>query len=724
MGGGGPITSAAVEKQTSHFQSLSDSLAADPVCHLLVCTGSRERDAAAGLLRAFGVDAIGGSRFKVRPASRGDSQHQKWKIAITDGIYGFDDGNGWYYPALRDSLAEKLCGMPEAQVRALQRHSELSVLAGTELIRDVLTLPIPRRGYLRTFPLETEDERRTQSVQPSNRRDAVVLGMSLERQTEIALPLGDLSRHAFVAGVTGSGKTITMFNVLQQLATENIPFIVLEPAKSEYRALAGFTELYSKLRIYTPGRDGLSPLRLNPFAFEPHIPLATHISGLSAAFTCALDLFSPLPTILEGTLWDLYESRGWREYDLGSAEHSLPRVSDLADAVCSNIDSMGYDPEARDRLNGAIRSHFIRLSRGSVGRLFDCGRSSPLLAELCSTYSVIELGALAQSEANLLTMFLMTGIREYLSTAVGPMQRPRLVMVIEEAHNLVPAVPDEQSSNEATSAKVESSRYVSNMLAEMRALGLAIIVVDQTPAAVAPQVVRNTNLKIAHRTVAREDRETLADAMLMHPAHAELLGRLTPGQAFIYADRFFRPHLACAPLRVPDLSLSGTPRDRDSSVTPPTDADVQEWIAKHDWYRDSVGRRIEDMDAKVASIYPTIIVFSKAITDAANELAVLINDIAKVEGGDANSNMERRTRFDKARESYVLARNRLKVWLQTEIRTHERIVRSLEAELQSVTEAAKRIRLEEPSTQLLDQCRDTLTEAIKFASQLTEFVPQ
>lgn len=124
-------------------------------------------------------------------------------------------------------------------------------------------------------------------------------------------------------------------------------------------------------------------------------------------------------------------------------------------------------------------------------------------------------------------------------------------MVLEEAHNLVPSVPDQQGSSEETDAKAEASRHVSNMLAEMRALGLGIIVVDQTPAAVAAQVVRNTNLKIAHRTVAKEDRETLADAMLMHPAHAELMGRLRPGQAYVYADRFYRPHLVRVPLQTP-----------------------------------------------------------------------------------------------------------------------------------------------------------------------------
>jgi len=115
-------------------------------------------------------------------------------------------------------------------------------------------------------------------------------------------------------------------------------------------------------------------------------------------------------------------------------------------------------------------------------------------------------------------MFLLTSIREELVRAGSTTDShaaPRLVIVLEEAHNLVPAVPEDATPSEEGSAKIESSRYISNMLAEMRALGLAIIVVDQTPSAVSAQVIRSTNLKIAHRSVAKADRETLADSMLM-----------------------------------------------------------------------------------------------------------------------------------------------------------------------------------------------------------------
>ena len=142
---------------------------------------------------------------------------------------------------------------------------------------------------------------------------------------------------------------------------------------------------------------------------------------------------------------------------------------------------MGYDPEINGRFKGVLRSRFIRLARGAVGRLFDSRLSSPTIAELCSAQSVVELKALSQQESNLVTMFLLIAVREHMSNGTSTHEKPRLVMVLEEAHNLVPAVADEQSGSEESSAKIEASRYVSNMLAEMRAMGLAILVVDQTP---------------------------------------------------------------------------------------------------------------------------------------------------------------------------------------------------------------------------------------------------
>ena len=48
-----------------------------------------------------------------------------------------------------------------------------------------------------------------------------------------------LAKHGLIVGVPGSGKTTAVFSILHQLWDSNdpVPFIVLEPAKTEYRAL-------------------------------------------------------------------------------------------------------------------------------------------------------------------------------------------------------------------------------------------------------------------------------------------------------------------------------------------------------------------------------------------------------------------------------------------------------------------------------------------------------
>ena len=679
-------SSSLLDEYVAHLRMLANAVSGDPCCHLLVCAGSRHRGTAVGLLRAFGVDAIGGSRFKLREPEDGEAE--RLRAAVSDLTYAFGDRDGWYSDVLKQSLVAKPGGLSEMQLDTLRCQSEFAVLAGPDLIRDVLTLPVPRRGYLRTFALETEDQDRSVVVSPRRELGAVVLGLGLERGADVSLPLPDLTRHAFVAGVTGSGKTVTMFNLLHQIAEEGVPFLVLEPAKTEYRALAGFSAMRDELRVYTPGRDDVSPLRINPFRFPAHVSLAAHVASLAAAFTCALDLFSPLSAILEGTLWDLYEARGWNEDDRGNARPEVPQVADIEEAICKSIEALGYDPEVRDRFRGAIRSRFIRMSRGSVGRLFDCEQSFPEIADLCGAQTVVELGALSPHEANLVSMFLLTSIREYMTA--GGARKPALVMVLEEAHNLVPAVPDQHTGGEENDAKAEASRHVANMLAEMRALGLGIIVVDQTPAAVAAQVVRNTNLKVAHRTVAREDRETLADAMLMHPAHADLLGRLIPGQAYVYSDRFYRPHLLQVPLREPGPVAGAR---KKASGGPPSDEELLDWMRKRSWYKRSVVHREQMIHAKVERLIDRVQSLLKDVAAANREINVRNESLARLKQRHFDvEDKQAREAVEQASLSFGESCLNFHASLTVDLASTDRVLRSLEAEYRLLAAAATRLR--------------------------------
>ena len=87
---------------------------------------------------------------------------------------------------------------------------------------------------------------------------------NLETATPVNLDTNRLNRHLFVTGLTGSGKSTTIRTLLLRMSERKIPFMVVEPVKTEYR------ELRSKLpelNVFSlsAGVDGLS---INSFAFE------------------------------------------------------------------------------------------------------------------------------------------------------------------------------------------------------------------------------------------------------------------------------------------------------------------------------------------------------------------------------------------------------------------------------------------------------------------------
>jgi hypothetical protein len=79
------------------------------------------------------------------------------------------------------------------------------------------------------------------------------------------------------------------------------------------------------------------------------------------------------------------------------------------------------------------------------------------------------------------------------------------------------------------------------MLAELRAVGVGIVIVDQLPSAVAPEVIKSTSTKISFRQVAREDREEIGATMLFGEKESEEIARLPVGEAFFYTEGYYRP---------------------------------------------------------------------------------------------------------------------------------------------------------------------------------------
>jgi hypothetical protein len=352
----------------------------------------------------------------------------------------------------------------------------------------------------------------------------------------LLVPLSALCRHAFVTGMTGSGKSTTMRNVLLNCARRGKPFLVLEPAKAEYAEMPVADLLV--LRVGALPIAGEIPLQFNPFYFPEGFPLHTHIDHLKQAFVASFGLFPPTPFLLETALYRVYESRGW---NLGTGAHRLgrqrlafPTLSDLLGEVDVVVDAAGYDSELSRNLKGALKTRLGNLCIGPKGLAFDTRDNTPE-SLLFERPAVVQLKDLGSDEEKALVMgLILMRLYQYRETRGRPARAEDLrhLLVIEEAHRLLRNTP-ERSSEEGNMAH-HAVQAFTQLLAEVRAYGQGVIVVEQLPGKLAPDAIKNTGLKIVHRLSPRDDRDVVGDMMLLDDAQKRDLAALEPGVAVVH----------------------------------------------------------------------------------------------------------------------------------------------------------------------------------------------
>ena len=365
----------------------------------------------------------------------------------------------------------------------------------------------------------------------------------------------DFTRHALIIGITGGGKTNTSKSILNTLwnserVQDKVPFMVIESAKREYwelRNLKGFEDLL----VFTLGAEASQTsvrYRINPFETNPNISLQTHIDYLLSTFKAAFDLYPPMPYILEKAVYEIYSDRGWDIVEninrYGLTEY--PTLSDLYNKIDVIVDSMGYHQEVQSNVKAALQARVYSLMIGGKGAMLNTPKSVSI-EELLSRPVVMELEDLGDDETKSFVIgILLVQLYEYRKSQMtkGSKQLSHILMV-EEAHRLLKNVSE---SGEGGNTRAKSVEFFCNLLAEIRTFGQGIIIADQIPTKLAPDTIKNTNLKIVHRTVALEDRETIGKAMNMNADQIEYLSSLRRGYAAVYAEGDNRPKCVKLPL--------------------------------------------------------------------------------------------------------------------------------------------------------------------------------
>lgn len=405
-------------------------------------------------------------------------------------------------------------------------------LYGPDEAAAMCVLPVPDEQGVPGFILAREDiERRITHYENQVAGPVVGIGSLVHegRDTAPALvPLAALNRHSLVVGVQGFGKTTGVLTLLAGLWREHhIPWLVIEPTRPEYRGLLGAPGM-EELRVYSLGRDDISPLRLNPMEPPAGVRCETHRSALMNIFRLAMPLVAPLPELLEQALERCYLMCGW-DFDTQVGDgFPPPTLRDLAQAFDECFQEAGYVGEAKN-VSGAFAVRLKALLAGASGRMLDTAVSTgfeEILAKPC----VFEMRDLeAAEEKALLAALLLHRVRSHATQAGSSGGSLRHVTVVEEAHRILPAeARTSDETGEATRARA-AEEFV-NALAEMRSLGEGFILSTQRPSRLTRAAVGNTNTRLVFHLTDAEDREAMLKDMAASDADRDLAARLRVGE--------------------------------------------------------------------------------------------------------------------------------------------------------------------------------------------------
>lgn len=349
----------------------------------------------------------------------------------------------------------------------------------------------------------------------------------------ITLDYNKFTSHIFVTGSTGAGKSNVTYNLVDKLLKENIKFLVIEPAKGEYKDEFGGRKDVS---VYGTNSNYTELLKINPFQFPDGIHIYEHISRFIEILNACWPMEAAMPNLLKEAVEDAYITKGWiLDESRCIYGKQFPTFSDLLKSLERIIQQSKFSQEIKSNYEGALVTRVRSMTNGINRLIFtEKGLSDE---ELFDKNVIVDLSRVASSEEKALFMGLIfMKLNQYrIATKQGNNSDLKHITIIEEAHNLLKRTSTEQSNDGANLAG-KSVEMISNAIAEMRTYGEGFIIADQAPGLLDMSVIRNTNTKICLRLPDFEDRKLVGNAMNLSDEQIKELASLERGVAAIYQN--------------------------------------------------------------------------------------------------------------------------------------------------------------------------------------------
>ncbi len=406
------------------------------------------------------------------------------------------------------------------------------------------------------------------------------------------LPSEMLLTHIGIFGSSGYGKTNVVHHLVRELSRKDIPILIFDFSKRNYRDLLLVPELRDRMQVFTVGRN-VAPYKFNPLKPPAGVEISQWAKEFAEIFDHSYWLLGGGKHIILKALDKLYtNSKPFKSPQIRGLKYFIEELeSDKNSARERNWIVTAERPLAslcfRDTGNifdceeGILPSSFFD-SPKIIPSHFDYGRKA-LQSSIAnadgklfesparSKITVLELDSLSTNDKTFFIEIMLQWLRDWL---IVKNAREKLsgVIVIEEAHHIL---------NREKSKRQGSESVIDLIFREVRELGMGMIYVDQHPSLISYPALGNTTTHIyMNLGLDTQHSSDIEDASSMlgldYATEGKYLRELPVGHAFILCRKLAFPHpflieftlvkLLKGAVTEDDIRVPETTEDRDPAL--------------------------------------------------------------------------------------------------------------------------------------------------------------
>lgn len=391
----------------------------------------------------------------------------------------------------------------------------------------------------------------------------VLIGKS--EAEDIILRLGMMNRHGLIAGATGTGKTVTLRVIAEQLSASGVP-VFMADVKGDLASICqpGVVQGGIKKRVDLLGLTDFAPqgfpvMFWDVFGEQGH-PVRTTVSEMGPLLLSRLLNLNETQAGVLSLAFRIADDQGLLLLDFKDLRAMIAFVGENAKEFRNEYGNVSAASV------GAIQRKLLELEEQGGDHIF--GEPALNLDDFLQTDNEGR-GVVNILDAQRLLMaprayaaFLLYLLSELFETLpeVGDADKPRLVFFFDEAHLLF---------TDAPKALVEKIELVVRLI---RSKGVGVFFVTQNPLDLPDSVLAQLGHRVLHALRAFTPREqrvvrAVAETFRQNPAFdpATVIPELQVGEALVsMLDEHGAPQMAERALIAPPMSLLGTldPQER------------------------------------------------------------------------------------------------------------------------------------------------------------------